>query len=204
MFKKIVFGLVTGLFIATTTVADNVEPNKVAQGMAPNMGSGMNPGMMAPHMGRNIGPGMMQGGKPMMPGMRNPQGAGPFAGVQFNEKQRKMIREMMEKERKSNQQRIKAMKAAQEKLQKVYMSEKWDVKEINKIYEEIFAEQKKTIAAMAKARNEVYELMTKEQKAQMKKMQEMQQARMQQMQEARQKRIEQMRSRRQQQPAAQQ
>ena len=103
----------------------------------------------------------------MMPGMRGPQG--PFAGVQFNEKQRKMIQEMMESERKSNRERVKAMQAAQEKLQKLYSSEKWDVDAISKIYEEIFAEQKKTIAAMAKARNAIYEQMTKEQKEAKKK-----------------------------------
>ncbi|HEA26318.1 MAG TPA: hypothetical protein ENH92_04275 [Ectothiorhodospiraceae bacterium] len=74
------------------------------------------------------------------------------------------------------------------------MAEKWDVDAINKVYEEIFAEQKKTIGAMAKARNDVYALMSKEQKAQMKKVQAAQQARMQQMQALRKQRIEQMRS----------
>lgn len=113
-----------------------------------------------------------------------------------------MIREMMAKERESNKQRVEAMRAAQAKLQKIYMSEKWDVTAINKIYDEIFAEQKKTIESMAKARNEVYEMLTKEQKSQMKKVQAAQQERMKQMREMRQQRIEQMRSR-QQQPATQ-
>lgn len=207
MLQRKVFGVVLGLLIATGVVVADGQPNMMGQGMAPNMGPGMNPGMMAPHrapaMGHNMGPGMRQGGTPMMPNMRNSQGpAGPFAGVQFNDEQRKKISEMMEQERENNQQRVQAMEAAQQKLQKVYMSEKWDVNEINKIYDEIFAEQKKTIAAMARARNDVYELMTQEQKAQMKKMQEMQQARIKQMEERRAQQMEQMRS--QQQPAAQQ
>ncbi|MDH3354160.1 MAG: Spy/CpxP family protein refolding chaperone, partial [Chromatiales bacterium] len=193
-------GMAAGLVVASTAVADGA-PNMMAPGTGHNMGQGM----MAPHMQPGMGQGMMgrnmgSGSQPMMPGMRNRPGSGPFSGVQFNEKQQKKIAEMMESERKDNQQRVKTMRAAQKRLQKVYQSEKWDVNEINKIYDEIFAEQKKTIAAMAKARNEVVELMTKEQKEQMKKMQATQQARMQQMREMRQKRMEQMRSQHQQAP----
>lgn len=198
MLKRTFIGLISGLLVATTAIAGDPQNNM----MMPGMGSGMGPGMMGRNMGPGMNPGMGQRNNPMMHGMHKPQNPGPFAGVQFNEKQQKMIREMMQKERESNQQRVEAMKAAQAKLQKIYMSEKWDVAAINKVYDEIFAEQKKTIESMAKARNEVYELMTKEQKEQMKKVQAAQQERMKQMREMRQQRIEQMRNR-QQQPAAQ-
>jgi Spy/CpxP family protein refolding chaperone len=203
MLNRTVIGLLAGLVVATTAMADGAQTPMMAPAMgpgmmAPNMGPGMGagPGMM----GRPMGPAMAAPHRPMAPTMDASQGTGPFAGVQFNESQRKLISEMMEKERKANQQRVEAMQAAQQRLQQIYTSEKWDVDAINKVYEEIFAEQKKTITAMAKARNEVYELMTKEQKEQMKQLQEMQQARMQQMQEMRQQRIEQMRNRQQLQP----
>lgn len=116
-------------------------------------------------------------GGPMGPGMP-PQGMGPgmaprpFAGVEFTEQQRQRIQEMMAQERVAHQQRIEKMQQFQQQLQQLYMAEKWDAKAITALYEKVHAEQRKTIAAMAEARNKVYDLMTKEQREQMKKFQQ--------------------------------
>lgn len=63
MLKRTFIGLISGLLVATTAIADG-------------------PQQMMPGMGQNMGPG---GKGMMMPGMRKQQGPGPFAGVQFNE-----------------------------------------------------------------------------------------------------------------------
>ncbi|MDH5786196.1 MAG: Spy/CpxP family protein refolding chaperone [Chromatiales bacterium] len=121
--------------------------------------------MMGPG-GAMPGPGMQRGPGMMGPGMMTPP---PFAGVEFNEKQRKRIEEMMAQERKSHQARVEKMQQLQQQLQKLYMADKWDTGAITKLYEQVHAEQRKTIAAMAEARNKVVDLMTKEQREQMKR-----------------------------------
>jgi Spy/CpxP family protein refolding chaperone len=60
----------------------------------------------------------------------------------------------------------------QEQLQQLYLADQWDATAITKLYEKMHAEQRKTIAAMAEARNKVYALMSKEQRAQMKQYQQ--------------------------------
>jgi Spy/CpxP family protein refolding chaperone len=120
--------------------------------------------MMPP---QSMGPGAAPGS-----GMMTPSTPRPFAGVQFSEEQRKQIQEMMERERTAHQQRVEKMQAAQEQLQQLYMADLWDAAAITKLYEKMHAEQRKTIAAMAEARNKVYALMSKEQRAQMKQYQQ--------------------------------
>jgi Spy/CpxP family protein refolding chaperone len=128
------------------------------------------PGMMGP------GGGMMAPGaqRPAMgPGMASPAPR-PFAGVQFNEEQKKRINEMMEQERQAHQKRVAKMQQYQQQLQKLYLEERWDAKAITQLYEKMHAEQRKTIAAMAEARNKVYDLMSEEQREQMRKFQQQQ------------------------------
>ena len=124
------------------------------------------------------GPGMMGPGGSMMGQPHKDMGPAmgqtprPFAGVQFNEEQRKRIQDMMAKEREAHQGRVAKMQEFQKQLREQYMADKWDAKAITKLYEKMHAEQRKTIAAMAEARNKVFELMTKEQREQMKKHQQ--------------------------------
>jgi Spy/CpxP family protein refolding chaperone len=134
-------------------------PAMMGQGMPPQ---GMSPQGMGPQS-QGMGPGA---------GMMAPPTPRPFAGVQFTEEQRKQIQQMMEKERTAHQQRVEKMQAVQEQLQQLYMADLWDAGAITKLYEKMHAEQRKTIAAMAEARNKVYALMTKEQRAQMKQYQQ--------------------------------
>lgn len=154
---------------ATALLAAAVLPLSVQAGGQPVQPRG--PAMMAP------GGGMMGQGAPrqgMGPGSMGTSTPRPFAGVEFSEKQRKTIQAMMENERKSHQQRVEKMRGVQEQLQKLYMADKWDSKAITKLYEKMHAEQRKTIAAMAEARNKVYDLMSKEQREQMKQYQQQQ------------------------------
>lgn len=116
-----------------------------ASGMAPP--HGMGPGMMAPR---------------------------PFAGVDFTAAQRETINKLMEQERQAHQERLQKMQAQQQKLQQLYQAEKWDAAAITKLYDEMYAQQRQTIEAMAKARNMVYDLMSKEQREQMQRFQQTQ------------------------------
>lgn len=137
---------------------------------AENQPAPRGPAMMGPGGGM-MGPGMQRRGMGagMGPAMMSPR---PFAGVEFSEEQRKRIQEMMADERTMHQQRVEKMQQFQQQLQKLYMEDKWDSAAITKLYEKMHAEQRKTIAAMAEARNKVYELMSKEQREQMKKFQQ--------------------------------
>lgn len=92
----------------------------------------------------------------------------PFAGMQFSGEQRKRIDAMMNREREAHQQRIERMHKAQAKLQQLYQADVWDTGAITAVYDEIFAEQRNTIKAMAEARNSVFALLSEEQRAQMK------------------------------------
>ena len=113
------------------------------------------------------GPGVHRYGMPPGPGSVSPAPP-PFAGVQFTEEQHTRINAMMAGEREAHQQRIERMQKAQARLQKLYAADVWDTRAITAVYDEIFAEQRKTIEAMAKARNTVYAMLSDEQRAQMK------------------------------------
>lgn len=106
------------------------------------------------------------------PGMLSPPAPQPFAGVEFTAEQRQQIQQMMELERMAHQQRVEKMAAVQEQLQRLYMAELWDAAAITRLYETLHAEQRKTIAAMAEARNKVYALLSKEQRKQMQQSQQ--------------------------------
>lgn len=134
-----------------------------------------------PPTGPYQGPRMAPPAGGMMAPARPPQGMGsgmmltppppPFAGVQFTPEQQQRINAMMEQERVAHQERLGRMHRSQQKLQQLYQAEIWDPRAITSAYDEIFAEQRKTVEAMAKARNRVYELMTPEQRQQMRQFQ---------------------------------
>ncbi len=126
--------------------------------------------------------GQGMGQKPMM-GPDGMMGPGPFAGIEFNEKQKKTIDELMEKERKIHQQRMAKMQQTREKLNKLYQDEKWDVEAISNTYDMMYSEQRKTIESMVKARNEVFKMLNDEQREQIAKMQQERQKRMEEFQQ---------------------
>lgn len=155
--------------VCATAVLAAVLPLSV---QAENQPAPRGPSMMGPG-GGNMGQRMPRQGMAPSTGMGQTMAAPrPFAGVDFTEAQRKQIQEMMGQERTMHQQRVDNMQGVQQQLRELYMADKWDSKAITKLYEKMHAEQRKTIAAMAEARNKVYELMTKEQREQMKTFQQ--------------------------------
>jgi Spy/CpxP family protein refolding chaperone len=91
----------------------------------------------------------------------------PFAGVQFTEAQRKSINELMTKQREAYQQRIERLQTIRNRLRKLFAAEIWDAEAITAAYDEIFVEQRKGIQAMTRTRNAVYEMLSDEQRAQL-------------------------------------
>ncbi len=158
-FAKVCVALVLAVALPLSAQAEN-QP--APQGPAMMGPGGGNMGQRMPRQG--MGPGMGMG-----PAMAAPR---PFAGVDFTEKQRKQINEMMAQERQMHQQRVAKMQEIQQQLQQLYMQDMWDARAITKLYEQMHAEQRKTIGAMAEARNKVYELMSKDQREQMKTFQQ--------------------------------
>lgn len=150
--------------LATAALAADPPPSPPPQ-EAPGMSPPGGYGMAGPRYG-------MAGPGPRYYGM-GPEGAvvpplpTPFAGVQFTAAQRKTISEMMAKEREAHRKRIVVMQQAQATLRKLYQADTWDTRAIIKVYDEIFAEERNTIKAMAQARNRVYDMLSEEQRAQM-------------------------------------
>jgi Spy/CpxP family protein refolding chaperone len=95
----------------------------------------------------------------------------PFAGVPFTEAQRKAVSEMMAKEREAHRKRIALMQQQEARLHELYQADVWDSEAITAAYEAIFAQQRKTIEAMAKARNRIHGMLSAEQRAQMSRLQ---------------------------------
>lgn len=155
------------LLVAALPLAAQAEGGYRGPGMMDQASPGQGGNMMGPG-GPRQGGGMMGQGMPRQ-GMGAPR---PFAGVEFSDEQRQRIQKMMEGERQSHQERVKKMRGFQQQLRKLYSADKWDAQAITGLYEKMHAEQRKTIAAMAEARNKVYELMTKKQREQMKQHQQ--------------------------------
>lgn len=158
-FAKVCAALLLATVLPLSVQAENQPAPRGPAMMGPGGG---NMGQRMPRQG--TGPGMGMG-----PAMAAPR---PFAGVDFSEEQRKQIKDMMAQERKMHQQRVENMQGVQQQLQKLYAADKWDSRAITQLYEKMHAEQRKTIGAMAEARNKVYDLMSKEQREQMKAFQQ--------------------------------
>ncbi len=158
-YAKVCAAAVLAVALPLSAQAENQPAPRGPSMMQPG-GGNMGQRMPRQGMGPGMGPGMGMGSA-----MAAPR---PFAGVDFSESQRKQIQQMMAQERKMHQQRAEEMQGVQKQLRELYMADKWDTKAITKLYEKLHAEQRKTIAAMAEARNKVYELMSKEQREQMK------------------------------------
>jgi Spy/CpxP family protein refolding chaperone len=96
----------------------------------------------------------------------------PFAGIRFTAEQRQAIGKMMAREREAHQGRIAAMQRAQQQLQQLYQADLWDAQAILALYDEIFAQQRRTIEAMAESRNRIHAMLSTEQRAQLKRIQQ--------------------------------
>lgn len=162
-------GALLAVLLSLGAQAENYPPPQGAQGPGPGM---MGPGAQQ----RGHGPGMMGPGGQQRgygPGTMAP-GPTPFPGVEFTAEQRKRIQALMDEGRQAHQQRMQKMQQYQQALQKLYLQDRWDAKAIGKLYEKMHAEQRKTIEEMAEARNKVYDMMTREQREQMRRFRQQQ------------------------------
>lgn len=91
----------------------------------------------------------------------------PYAAIDFTPAQRKTVSQIVAKEHKANQQRIQLMQQAEARLRQLFAADTWNSKAILAAYDQIFAAERDTVAAMARTRNQVYGMLNDEQRAQM-------------------------------------
>jgi Spy/CpxP family protein refolding chaperone len=122
-------------------------------------GYGMGPGMMDGGMG----PGMMggPGGCPMM-------GAGPLWQLNLTADQKKKIDALMTQQREQHWSIMRSMSDDYAKLRTLYAADPLDANAIGKVYDDIFKNQRAMIDSGIKARNQIYGMLTPEQKNQLK------------------------------------
>jgi len=149
--------------LAIPALAAEPPPPEEAPSLSPPSGYGMVPpssGMAGPP------PGYGGYGMPPEAGAVPPVPP-PFAGIQFTDAQRKTISQMMVQERATHRKRVAAMQQAEARLGRLFAADTWDTKAILALYDQIFAAERSTIEAMATARNKIYGMLSKEQRAQM-------------------------------------
>ncbi|MBF0470104.1 MAG: Spy/CpxP family protein refolding chaperone [Gammaproteobacteria bacterium] len=100
----------------------------------------------------------------LTPHPSEPVTTGPFAGVTFTPEQQIRLQQMMLEQQYAHQKRLLEIAEIQQALSKLYLAEYWDVAAIDAAYGEIFKRQQQTFRAMAEARNEIYALLSPEQK----------------------------------------
>lgn len=183
MNKKIIAAFAAPLLLAgwlVTGIAQADEPPRPGYGPGMMGGYGPGPGMMGGGYGnRGYGPGMMGGGygrggygPGMMGGGCGMMGPGmmePWWSLDLNDKQRAEIDKIMEEQHKSHWPLMSRMFEAQGKLDELYNADKWDSNAINKAYDNLFKIQREMIESHIKSRNRIMELLTPEQREQLKR-----------------------------------
>jgi Spy/CpxP family protein refolding chaperone len=131
-------------------------------GMGPGMmgGYGMGPGMMG---GYGMGPGMM-GGYGMGPGM---MGVGAIGNLDLSDEQRTKINKISDAERKQHWVIMGQMMEEQNKLRDLYAAEEPDPKKVGAEYGAIAKLRQQMIETHVQADNEMHEVLTKEQREQL-------------------------------------
>jgi Spy/CpxP family protein refolding chaperone len=147
----------------------------LAVGMAGAAQAQMHPGGMTGHGmmgGYGMGPGMMDGG--MGPGMMGGQGgcpmmgAGPLWELNLTADQKKKIDALMAQQREQHWSIMRALSDDNAKLRTLYAADPLDATAIGKVYDDIFKNQRAMIDSGIKARNQIYAMLTPEQKNQLK------------------------------------
>jgi Spy/CpxP family protein refolding chaperone len=150
-------------------------------GMGPGMmggygGYGMGPGMMGGYGGYGMGPGMMggygpgygmmggYGGYGMGPGM---MGYGGFYGLDLTDAQRTKIDKILDNQHKQHWSVMGGMMEAQNKLRDLYQADPLDAKKIVAVYGDIAKMQQQLIESEVEAQNQIRNVLTKEQRAQL-------------------------------------
>ncbi len=147
-------------------------------GMGPGMmggygpGYGMGPGMMGGYgPGYGMGPGMMGGYGPgygMGPGMMGPGMMGGY-GFSLNESQIAQLDKIHDKLQEKHRKLMSQMWEEQGRLTNLYSAEKRDSAAIANAHDKLAKLQSEAIEARIEAENKFYEVLTKEQKAQVRR-----------------------------------
>jgi Spy/CpxP family protein refolding chaperone len=139
-------------------------------GMGPGMmgGYGHGYGMMGGYGGYGMGPGMM-GGYGMGFGMMGPwmMGYGGFYGLDLSDAQRTKIDKILDSERKQHWSVMGGMMEAQYKLRDLYEADPLDANKIVGAYRDIAKMQEQLIKSQVDAQNQIHNVLTKEQRAQL-------------------------------------
>lgn len=128
-------------------------------GMGPGM-SGYGPGMMGGGMGYGMGPGMMAGWA---------GGMGPMAALDLSDTQTTQLEKIQTESMKKQRSLMRQMWEAQEKLGDLFDAENRDPAVIGKAYGKLADVQRQALEARIEAGNKAAAVLTKEQKAQMRR-----------------------------------
>ncbi len=184
-------GVVTAVLLAATpspTLAHGGGPSAGPMGMMGmgpgmmHMGPGMMGGMGPMAMMRGMGPGMMQGMTGMGPGMMGGMGPGMMQGMMgmghmglgaiwmldLSDDQRAKLHKIKNDLRKQNWSTMGKMMDEQARLQELFGAERRDPKAIGAVYGRIFDLKRQMIEARIEATNRMQDLLTQEQREQLK------------------------------------
>lgn len=157
-----------------------------ASGAMPGYGMGMMHGGMGPGYGMGPGMGMMGGGCPMNmmgggmggfgpgagmmmgPGMMG-GGMGPMAMLDLSDAQTAQLKKIQTESRQKQRTLMRQMWEEQDKLSDLYDAEKRDPAAIGKAYGKLADLQRQALEARIEMENKMAEVLTKEQKAQMRR-----------------------------------
>lgn len=117
-------------------------------------------------MGGGYGMGMMGGGYGM--GM---MGLGPIWSLNLSDNQRRAVDNILNEQHKLHWSMMSALFTDYGKLSDLYSAEHWDADAIDKVYADIFKNQRAMIESSVKIRNRIYDQLTKEQKEQLRRYQ---------------------------------
>ena len=140
-------------------------------GYGPGMMGGYGPGMMGgygPGMMGGYGPGMMGGYGPGMMGGYGPGMMGGY-GINLSESQLAQLDKIHDKLQEKHRKLMSQMLEEQGRLTNLYNAEKRDPAAIAKAHDKLAKLQSEAIEARIEAENKFYEVLTKEQKAQVRR-----------------------------------
>ncbi len=158
-----------GIFLATASADSDPEH---APGMVMPGSGGCGPGMMG-----GYGPGMMRGyGHGMMgaygPGMMGGYGHGLMMGIwslNLSKEQRAKANQISDDMRRKHWELMGRMQEQSSSLRNHYEADKWDAKEIGKVYQGIYDLKRQMIESSVETHNRMEAVLTAEQREQLRK-----------------------------------
>ncbi|SCZ61673.1 Spy/CpxP family protein refolding chaperone [Thiohalomonas denitrificans] len=152
--------------VLAVTGASAQQPQQQRPGPGMMQGQGAGPAMRG-------GPGMMQGGPGMGPGMMGPgmmQGYGYGTGIwslNLTDQQRQQLGEIMQQQQKQQWERRSQMQEAMNQLNQLYAKETPDAEKVGEVYTRMGKIQREIAESQVRAHNRMWELLTEEQRQQL-------------------------------------